>query len=209
MKPRTIMTEEQLRVLAKARETYGNDQQVVIAMGELSELVTAISKYPRYSSDHKEQAREDLHDAVLDEVADVFVVLDHVINIFDLSYEEIQAQVTKKVSRVGRWLSSSNSMEQTIVDRALVDQKPTLDDKIAAALCSSCAYKHKKAIAPGNATCSRCNPGHKSYVKSWSCSGCKQLGEYRNLQPGGICLKCAEEGGSQYKSKDVKDFETD
>lgn len=44
-------------------------------------------KFPRY--DNEEEARMKLVDAVLDEVSDVKIILDHVQNIFKLSDEEV------------------------------------------------------------------------------------------------------------------------
>lgn len=109
--------EEQRKVLEEARGTYGNKNQILVCIEELNELACVLAKYPRY--DNEEEAREKLLDAVLDEVADVHIILDHVQTIFGLSKELIDARIEKKIKRLKRWLMTSNSMQQTLVDRTV------------------------------------------------------------------------------------------
>lgn len=104
-------------VLQHARETYGSKNQILVCIEELNELACVLAKYPRYEEEQK--ARIDLHNSVLDEVADVMIILDHIQNIFELSDKEIHSRVLAKVGRLERWLKESNSMQQTIEDRAI------------------------------------------------------------------------------------------
>ena len=55
--------------LEKARQTYGNKNQIMVCMEELNELSCVLAKFPRYEDEQK--ATQDLHDKALDEVADV------------------------------------------------------------------------------------------------------------------------------------------
>ena len=120
-----FINKKQREVLSKARKTYGDTAQILVSTEELCELAAVCSKYPRYET--KEKAQDELHNKAVDEVADVLIVLDHIINIFGLTPVDIGVRVAKKIARLDRWLHSSNSMEQTTVDRE-VDGQVSLYD---------------------------------------------------------------------------------
>ena len=102
-------------VLETARNTYGDTAQILVANEELCELAAVCAKYPRYSD--KTLARKELHNKAVDEVADVLIVLDHIVHIFGLDEQELNSRITGKVSRLYRWLSASSSMQRTTEDR--------------------------------------------------------------------------------------------
>lgn len=104
-------------VLDKAREVYGNNNQIMVCIEELNELACVLAKFPRYDSE--QMAREDLHQKALDEVADVEIILNHVKAIMNISQTELELRKLAKVARVERWLNSSSSMQQTIEDRTV------------------------------------------------------------------------------------------
>lgn len=104
-------------ILQVAREVYGDDKQLAVSVEELAELTAAVSKYFRY--DDKIKAIEALHDNVLSEVADVYIVLEHIKAVFDLSEIDINHMKFLKLRRLARWLEISDSPEQTLVDRSL------------------------------------------------------------------------------------------
>ena len=114
---RLELSEDIRAVLEKARKTYGNKNQIMVCMEELCELACVLAKYPRYDSESK--ATEELHDKVLDEMADVFIILDHVQNILGFTDEEISARIKTKIERVQRWLLHSSNMQETVDDRRL------------------------------------------------------------------------------------------
>lgn len=117
--------EDILKSLEKAREVYGNKNQILVCMEELNELACVLAKYPRYADEVK--ATQDLHDKVLDEVADVMIILNHVQNIFGLSDDEVNNRVYSKIERLRRWLLHSDSMQETIDDRKVgeeIDNSP-------------------------------------------------------------------------------------
>lgn len=102
-------------VLEKARKAYGDTAQILVAIEELNELACVCAKYPRYKDKHR--AVEELHDKAVDELADVYIVLDHIQTIFGISSDQIWNRVLKKGDRVRRWLQNSNDMDLTTVDR--------------------------------------------------------------------------------------------
>lgn len=104
-------------VLKRARETYGNKNQILVCIEELNELACVLAKYPRYENEH--EAVKNLHDSVLDEVADVLIILDHIQAILNLSDEEVIERIGKKIDRLDRWLNDSSSMQRTLEDRAV------------------------------------------------------------------------------------------
>lgn len=103
------------KVLKKARDTYGDTTQILVSVEELNELSCVCAKFPRYED--PDRARRELHSKAVDEVADVLIVLDHIINIFDLTPVDIGERVEAKVARMERWLNASKSQSQTMVDR--------------------------------------------------------------------------------------------
>lgn len=112
-----FITKNQRRVLSKARETYGDTAQILVSNEELCELAAVCAKFPRYKD--KKTAQKELHQKAVDEVADVLIILDHMINIFELTPVEIGERVAGKIARLNNWLNTSNSMEQTTKDRAV------------------------------------------------------------------------------------------
>ena len=147
-------------VLQHARETYGSKNQILVCIEELNELACVLAKYPRYEEEQK--ARIDLHDSVLDEVADVMIILDHIQSIFELSDKEIYSRVLAKVGRLERWLKESNSMQQTIEDRAV---SPS---------CESCCHDTSKIVA---------KKGFIPEVHMERCNMCKQAESTEGIKP--------------------------
>lgn len=108
-------------MLSNIRETYGNTTQILVSNEELCELAAVCAKFPRYTDPRK--ARAALHSAAVDEVADVMIILDHIINIFQLDEAEVWDRIAGKVERIQRWLNSSDSQEQTTIDRTVNQPK--------------------------------------------------------------------------------------
>ena len=77
------LTEKSKSVLAKARLIYGSNNQISVAIEELNELACVLCKFIRY--EREEDAVGALYDKVVDELADVLVVTDHIKSIFALS----------------------------------------------------------------------------------------------------------------------------
>lgn len=91
------MTQKQLRDLNTIVETYGSDKQGDMAIEECSELIKAILKFRR--SNAKDS---DLRDAVIDEIADVQIMLTQLGIIFNC-VEEVNERIDFKIDRqIGR-----------------------------------------------------------------------------------------------------------
>ena len=87
------MTQEQMRNLNTIVETYGNDAQEDMAIEECSELVKAILKFRR--SNAKDS---DLREAVIDEIADVQIMLTQLGIIFNC-VAEVEDRIDFKINR--------------------------------------------------------------------------------------------------------------
>ena len=112
-----MTVEEQIKVLETARNVYGNKNQILVCIEELNELACVLAKFPRYEDE--DEAREKLTEKVIDEVADVMIILDHVQKIFDIPDGAISDRIMKKIERLERWLKNSTSMQRTLEDRVV------------------------------------------------------------------------------------------
>lgn len=111
----------EMEILAKARRTFGDTTQILVAMEELCELACVCAKYPRYEDSFN--AKEELHNKAIDELADVTVVINHIINIMDIDPYEVEKRISGKVARVERWVNKSSSMQITTEDRKVEDDE--------------------------------------------------------------------------------------
>lgn len=73
----------------KIIKIYPREQQLLIAMEELSELIQAISKHLRYGD----------MEPLLEEYADVEVVMEELRQMFDIQQKEIDNRCAKKLYR--------------------------------------------------------------------------------------------------------------
>ena len=62
------------KIYAKALETYGKDNQIIVAIEELSELQKELTKYLRGKLDENH---------LIEELADVCIMVEQLINIFE------------------------------------------------------------------------------------------------------------------------------
>lgn len=100
--------------LSRARDTYGDKNQIAVCIEELSELIKVLAKYFRYDRD---TAIEKLRADALDETTDVYIILEHVKSIFNLRNGEINNRAVAKLDRMNRWLNTSNDFSYTMEDR--------------------------------------------------------------------------------------------
>lgn len=139
------------RVLQEIRDTYGNTTQILVSNEELCELASVCAKFPRYEDPAK--AKEVLHSRAIDEVADVMIVLDHIINIFELDRAEVLSRIDGKIDRISRWLKTSDSQEQTTIDRTVKEENHTQSSKSPCGKCTNFGnFQNMKEGAP----CNRC-----------------------------------------------------
>lgn len=177
-----FISKEQRKVLAEARKTYGDTNQILVSTEELNELAAVCTKFPRY--DTKEEAQDALYKKAVDEVADVLIVLDHIVNIFGLTPIDIGTRVEAKINRLQRWLSKSEKISQTTVDRSVEE-----------ASCKTCVHN---TCSRSEYPCDVCGSNRPMYRKKFPCDSCKNKGDFINILPGGICAECAKTDGSKY-----------
>lgn len=145
-------------ILSHARETYGNRNQISVAIEELNELACVLCKYIRF--DNNQDAVKELQPKVIDELADVLVVIDHIKAIFGVDDRDIEFRAEAKVERVNNWLQKSKSMHQTMVDREVPDvDKGQLN--FLAKHCSLCANSGDRSV------CEHCVDGSLYAYRNW------------------------------------------
>lgn len=106
------------RLLETAQANYGYANQVVVAIEELCELGQVLAKYPRY--DFHDDALAALKDKVVEETADVCIMIRHIQMIFGIQPDELESMMDKKLNRLKRWLENDDkSFQHTTEDRAV------------------------------------------------------------------------------------------
>lgn len=110
-----LTLKEKHDLLQKAQDTYGYPNQITVAIEEMAELTAVLAKYPRYGT--HEAASAQLREKVIEEFADVIIVLSHIEMIFGLSVEETNDAIDLKMRRLERWLNTSTEFEHTTKDR--------------------------------------------------------------------------------------------
>ena len=104
------------RVLEDILNKFGAKNQIMVCIEELNELACVLAKFPRYDTDHN--AVTEMKQRVLDEYADVIVILHHIKNIFKIEDEETMIAIDKKLKRMKRWVNNPETkMSVTIKDR--------------------------------------------------------------------------------------------
>ena len=91
---------------------YGKSSQVDMAIEEMSELTKALLKERRVDTDNEKKAA----DHIAEEMADVLIMLEQLMIIFDNS-EEIQKQIYYKLERQGKRL-------KRLVDSEFSEKEP-------------------------------------------------------------------------------------
>jgi len=84
-----MLNKENRERCSKVVRIYPKDHQMLLAMEELAELTQAISKYLRYGDT----------EPLLEEYADVLVMLEQVRQILNIDDEEINKRAGKKLYR--------------------------------------------------------------------------------------------------------------
>lgn len=147
-----MMENEIHKLLEKAQSTYGYANQVIVAVEELCELGAVLSKYPRY--DFHYDALVALRDKVLEETADVAIMLRHIQMIFGIQPEDLENMMDKKLNRLKRWLSDDDkSFHHTTEDRAVEEVLTCTDscyylyhaDEDTPDTCGECIHRRLKS----------------------------------------------------------------
>ena len=83
-----------MKLINECVRIYGKSSQVDMAIEEMSELTKALLKERRVDTDNEKKAA----DHIAEEMADVIIMLEQLMIIFD-NVEEIQEQITYKLER--------------------------------------------------------------------------------------------------------------
>ena len=86
-------------ILKKAIDTYGAEPQLNVAIEELSELIKEICKHKRGA---------DNIEAIIEEMADVYIMLEQMQMIFDLGSTVIPVAMQKKIDRLEKRLNKES-----------------------------------------------------------------------------------------------------
>lgn len=91
-----------MRILPKAIETYGKDMQLNVAIEEFSELIKEICKNKR-GADNRE--------AIIEEMADCYIMMEQLQIIFGIQYNEIKGVAYEKLNRLEKRLEEGAQNE--------------------------------------------------------------------------------------------------
>lgn len=105
----SMLNKAQIQVLEKAQLIYGTKKQLAVAAEECCELSQALLKLFRY--DNVGEGIVNTREKVLEERADVEVVLHYIDASYTFSTEEISKIVSQKISRLQSGLGCSNKSE--------------------------------------------------------------------------------------------------
>lgn len=110
-----------LQILQRARDTYGPHKQIGVAAEECTELAKELIKSFRY--DDFSDAVTNTREAVIDEVADVLIVTDHIISLYGIMPSDLKPHIRRKLDRLNYWLNNSDSIEFTTQVRTIDTQE--------------------------------------------------------------------------------------
>ena len=136
----SLFTVRDYRTLQEARSTYGAHKQIGVAAEECTELAKELIKAFRY--DNFEDAVEKTKQNVTEEVADVLIVMDHILRLYDITESDLQPQIRKKLDRLRYWLDHSDNIEFTTQYREL-----TIEDQAEAEAFDKYQKKYYAAMA--------------------------------------------------------------
>ena len=85
-------------ILEENIKAHGKELETTVAMEELAELIQAVSKVKRYGF------RNEYKDNLIEELADVDIVITELMMLFDVSTEEFYSVMDRKVQRIKKRL---------------------------------------------------------------------------------------------------------
>lgn len=93
-------------ILDKAVEKYG-ERQLDQCQEELAELIVAISKYKRVSAKEEGRTRVRAINDVIEEIADVRIMIKQVMMLLDINETEVSNIETSKLNRLEKRMKSN------------------------------------------------------------------------------------------------------
>lgn len=83
---------ERERIIIEIIQHYGKELEIEVAQEELAELIQAISKYKRIKSN------KNLNN-IIEEISDVFIMINQLVIIFDIPWYDVEKQIDYKLNR--------------------------------------------------------------------------------------------------------------
>ena len=80
-------------------EAHGVEETLFIAVEELAELIQAISKWYRYNGNKGQSPKKDVRESVIEETADVKIIIDMLSEIMDISRDSVVNAMDRKMKR--------------------------------------------------------------------------------------------------------------
>ena len=87
-------------ILQKALDKYGEHKQIDKVIEESVELVQAVLKARDYQESHDGDYTPSLYHAIKTELADVYITLEYVKKVYNISEEELEDEMNFKVNRL-------------------------------------------------------------------------------------------------------------
>ena len=94
------MNKENKSIEKMAIEKYGKELQTVVAIEELSELIKELTKNIRGKNNH---------DAIVEEIADVYIMLDQVMMMNDIWLNDVVEKMHEKLNRLKEMMNADDS----------------------------------------------------------------------------------------------------
>jgi NTP pyrophosphatase (non-canonical NTP hydrolase) len=95
-------------ILQKALDKYGEHKQIDKVIEESVELVQAILKARQYQDANDGDYTPSLYHAIVTELADVYVTLEYVKMVYNISERELQEEIDFKVNRLKERMEVAN-----------------------------------------------------------------------------------------------------
>ena len=98
-----MLNDLQKNALVKALEKFGSISELIITVEELSELQKEVTKQLR---------NEGKMENLVEEMADVYIVMEYLKMIFAITDDDINKEVEKKLNRLENRLNSENEQQK-------------------------------------------------------------------------------------------------
>lgn len=95
----TMTDKKYTKSMEKSIDNYGQ-VQLLIACEEMGELIQAISKMERVMDSKSKKLRKKLKAHIVEEIADVLIVLDELMLYYDIDIDDIEKVKDEKITRL-------------------------------------------------------------------------------------------------------------
>lgn len=95
-------------IIEKALIYYGERHQIDKVIEESAELIQAISKIREYQEVTEGDYTEGLKNSLITELADVYITLEYIKNVYEITEEELDKEIQFKINRLKERLENEN-----------------------------------------------------------------------------------------------------